>query len=319
MRPYSIIEEIINLRKDVAKRMGNPVPPPSPLFTHLGAKNQLWPSLEPILRRVGTKKIAEPFAGSAVVSRHFPAKQILLAEASDDVRSILQALKTGDPERLFRQMLMTKVEPDLQTDIYPEQEKAAKALADRIFKAPMGQDLAPTNQLLMRRLEGFVEANKILKNAVILSDAWDLIRRYKNDPEVTWFLDPPYPETCQVGYADCWTMADHERLIKTIPTLKGPVVLTGYENMRPPKSVEMKEKAVSVIRRIAKGANRDHTEYIWWRPALASEQKSQPPERRESSSMDEDEDADGMGVGTKIAIGGAIAGGLALLYLLLKE
>lgn len=238
---------------------------PDPLFTHLGAKNQLWPSLEPILKRVGTKKIAEPFAGSAVVSRHFPASKILLAEASDEVRGILKALAQGDPVLLYRQMMMEQVEPDLRTDLYPEESSAAKAVGERIFKDPFGRHIMPTDALLQRRLQSFIEANKVLKGAVILSDAWDLLNRYKNDPDVTWFLDPPYPETCQVGYADCWTMDDHKRLLAMVTKLKGPVVMTGYENMRPPSLLKMKEKAVQVIRRIAKGANRNHTEYIWWR------------------------------------------------------
>jgi site-specific DNA-adenine methylase len=245
---------------------------PDPLFTHLGAKNQLWPSLQPVLKGIGTKKIAEPFAGSAVVSRHFPASKVLLAEASDDVRGILKALATGDPVLFHRQMMMEQVDdPALKSDLYPEHRKAARAAGERIFKDPFGRKIMPTDALLQRRLQAFIEASQALKGAVIMDDAWDLLRQYKNDPDVTWFLDPPYPETCQVGYAASWTMEDHKRLLDVIPKLRGPVVMTGYENMRPPKKLGMKERAVQVIRRIAKGENRNHTEYIWWRSAKERE------------------------------------------------
>ncbi|MCK6512818.1 DNA adenine methylase [Myxococcota bacterium] len=243
---------------------------PTPLFYHIGAKNQLWPHIRDILGKIGTDNIAEPFAGSAVVSRNYGAKKIYLAEQNSEIREVFQRLKKGNPETLFRQMLLFEVEDHLQTELdLGDEYKAAKALHHRIFRDPFGRFQFPTDKLLSSRLQVIKEAAKEMRKAIIYADALDMIEDLKDRSDVTWFVDPPYPEACHVGYGErgkCYNMDDYNEVLTALSKVRGPVMITGYENMRPPKRMGYKEKGIEVDVKIGKsGKGRKNIEYIWWK------------------------------------------------------
>lgn len=241
---------------------------PTALFQHLGAKNQLWPEIIKILLRIGTSQIAEPFAGSAVVSRNYGAKKVYLAEQNSEIREILIRLRDGDIEQLFRQMLLFEVDPEDRTEIYPEGVRAAKGLHKRIFHDPLrGAWKNVTDKALLAKKKVMEEAQRAFKDAEIYDDALELIEDYAADKGITWFLDPPYPEACHVGYGEhgkCYDMNDYKALMNATAKIRGPVIITGYENMRPPKRLRCKEIAIKVVNRIAKKGT-TQIEYIWWR------------------------------------------------------
>ena len=54
---------------------------------------------------------------------------------------------------------------------------------------------------------------------------WDV---YDGSPTTLFYLDPPY--ICDYGYAESFTLEDHERLLKRITKSMSMVMLSGYES-----------------------------------------------------------------------------------------
>lgn len=93
------------------------------------------------------------------------------------------------------------------------------------FHAHDWKNWADAMPALVDRLQGVVIENK---------DAFDLIRDF-DDPDVLFYLDPPYmPETRQARQRNVYAFemdnAGHERLAELLNSLKGMVILSGYKN-----------------------------------------------------------------------------------------
>lgn len=63
-------------------------------------------------------------------------------------------------------------------------------------------------------------------------DSWDVIIPRYDDPTALFYLDPPYIHDTRKGgeYAQEMESADHERLVTQLLTVKGGVVLSGYDH-----------------------------------------------------------------------------------------
>ena len=81
-------------------------------------------------------------------------------------------------------------------------------------------------------IEAFAER---LRGVIIENtDAFTLFEKWGKNENYLWYLDPPYPHKVRTSagrhkYFFEMTDADHERLIATILTVKGKVVLSGYD------------------------------------------------------------------------------------------
>ena len=64
-------------------------------------------------------------------------------------------------------------------------------------------------------------------------DAFPLIEQFKSNPELLWYIDPPYlaeTRTDNKVYRHEFSNDDHARLIDTLMDINGMIVLNGYES-----------------------------------------------------------------------------------------
>ena len=77
------------------------------------------------------------------------------------------------------------------------------------------------------------EMHERFKNVVIDNRSWEKILEAYDTPETFFYMDPPYAlntRLFQEVYEHEMTNKDHIKLIEKIKTLKGKVMLSGYEN-----------------------------------------------------------------------------------------
>ncbi len=232
-----------------AKRQPKQPKQPPAIFAHLGNKRRIFEHIRAVLGGYRFKAIAEPFAGTAAVARSMGVGEVYLAEAHPEIRAVLEALARGDVDGLSAGW-----------------SRGSRFLYEKWNRDFYNRERTLTDRGWRGKINALHHAARALKDAVVLDDAFALFDALGDDPDVAWFVDPPYPQTSMKGYAKGkggWGMDDHRRVLDALARCSGPVVMTGYENMRPPKHMGFREVAVIVTCPLAKGDKRTRVEYIW--------------------------------------------------------
>ena len=76
------------------------------------------------------------------------------------------------------------------------------------------------------RYAGIHNVTDRLKHVYVLNkDALKIIEHY-DSPKTFFYLDPPYPETSQVGYDHCFSMDDFNNLTEKLKTIEGKYLIS---------------------------------------------------------------------------------------------
>jgi DNA adenine methylase len=123
-------------------------------------------------------------------------------------------------------------------------------------------------EVASRRLQGV---------RILLRSAFEVIQEY-DSPDTFFYLDPPYYEPTRVslnGYTCEMSQIDHLRLLRLLRTLKGHVILSGYDHLTYNKElagwdrVEIDIASFSSLLRSANGEGDKRgkrTEVLWVKP-----------------------------------------------------
>lgn len=104
---------------------------------------------------------------------------------------------------------------------------------------------------LYKSLDQFAPAKERLRGVFIENlDFEDLVVRY-DQPRTVFYCDPPYIETC--GYAEGFTLEDHERLAATLRNVQGRFLLNVNDH---PLARELYRDCVIVEAQEARGKSR---------------------------------------------------------------
>lgn len=195
------------------------------------------------------KSYVEPFCGGAAV---FFSKELAYVNTINDTNEALINFYRQakiNPKALIKELNATPYSRrvhKIATEIYNNERKATplkKAWAffvanNQGFSGQInaGWGMAVTSKFKGQSVLNLSFRNKIITLKNILhklancqiecKDALLLIQQY-DYPEAFMFIDPPYPDTHQ-GHYEGYSMADFERLLDILPTLKCKWMLTSY-------------------------------------------------------------------------------------------
>ena len=231
------------------------VPQRSP-FRYPGGKTWFVPRLRDWLRGQPSKPslLIEPFAGGGIVSltaafEHL-ADAALMVELDEDVAAVWQAVQDGDAEWLAERILAFEMSLDTVVD---EMSRDPVTTRDKAFRTILrnrtlhGGILAAGSGFLKRgesgkgirsrwypatlarRLRDIDHVRQRLRFE--RGDAFDAMRRYRADPSVVFFIDPPYTAGGKKAGSRLYNHCDldHRALFALCADLKGDFVMT-YDN-----------------------------------------------------------------------------------------
>jgi DNA adenine methylase len=229
------------------------IPQRSP-FRYPGGKTWFIPYVRSWLHSKETRSsvLVEPFAGGAIVSLTTGFEQladhVVMAELDPNVAGVWRAIFGGQTEWLatrIEQFSLTKrnVAAVLDQPCLTQRELAfATILRNRVQR---GGIMAPGAGLVKEGENGrglhsrwYPEtlARRIREIAMqrerftfFEGDGFEIIRRYADVEDATFFVDPPYTAAARRLYSH-WEI-DHAELFKTLAGVKGDFLLT-YDNTR---------------------------------------------------------------------------------------
>lgn len=225
-------------------------------FRYPGGKTWLvpevrkWLSLSPITPSV----FVEPFAGGAMVGLSVAAEQlaekVVLSELDDDVAAVWQTIfhgKKSDVDWLCKQITqfevtLENVKKVLDSASTSVKEKAFRTIvknrmqrggimaagAGLIKEGEAGKGLKSRwyPETLAKRIQSLQDIRDRL--AFEQTDAFEVIKRYAEDPNAFFFVDPPYTAGGKKAGARLYTHneVDHQGLFKLMASVRGTVMLT---------------------------------------------------------------------------------------------
>lgn len=229
------------------------IPQRSP-FRYPGGKTWFVPYVRSWLQAKETPAsvLVEPFAGGGIVSLTTGfeklAEHVVMAEMDVNVAAVWAAIFGGQAEWLASRIEAFSVNKKsvaaaLSSTVLTQRERAfATILRNRVQR---GGIMAPGAGLvkegengrgLLSRWYPETLARRIREIATCRSrfsfiegDGFELIRRYADDANAVFFVDPPYTAAARRLYAH-WDI-DHAHLFKLLASVKGDFLLT-YDNTR---------------------------------------------------------------------------------------
>ncbi|OGT89400.1 MAG: DNA methyltransferase [Gammaproteobacteria bacterium RIFOXYA12_FULL_61_12] len=228
---------------------------PSP-FRYPGGKSWLFPHVrQQLLNREATPSVfIEPFAGGASVglgvALHGLAERVLLSELDRDVSAVWEVVITGSDAaaaELCQRILAFSVSQETVESVLGSEPIS---VLDRAFRTIVrnrmarGGILHPSAGLLKAGENGkgllsrwypvtLVKRIKVLRDTrdrinFERGDAFDVVRRYANDPTTFIFVDPPYTLGGKRTGSKLYTHAeiDHEQLFSLMTRVKGTFIIT---------------------------------------------------------------------------------------------
>ena len=228
------------------------VPQRSP-FRYPGGKTWFVPRLRDWLRSQPHKPalLIEPFAGGGIVSLTTVfedlAEVALMVELDEHVAAVWQTLLDGDADWLASRILAFEMSRDnaiseMSREVVTTREKAFQTIVRN--RTVHGGILAAGSGLLKhgesgkgilsrwypatlaRRLRDIDRIRQRLRFEQ--DDALTVIARYRDDPNVVFFIDPPYTVGGKKAGNRLYTHAelDHEALFALCAQLKGDFIMT---------------------------------------------------------------------------------------------
>jgi len=238
-------------------------------FRYPGGKTWLVPEVRRWLTasKIRPSVFVEPFAGGGIVGLTAAAEnlaaQVLLCELDDDVAAVWETIFYGtDAEvaELSKKILDFEVTLENVKTILDSKPRAARTRAFRtIIKNRMqrggimaaGAGLVKAGEAgrgLKSRwypetLAKRIEVLRSIKDRIAFEqeDAFEVVRRYADDPDAFFFIDPPYTAGGKKAGSRLYTHneIDHEGLFALMASVRGSVMMT-YDDA--PEVREMAER-----------------------------------------------------------------------------
>lgn len=222
-------------------------------FRYPGGKTWLVPHAKEWLESLNPrpKVLCEPFAGGAIVGLTAAmdnlVEKLVLIERDDDVADVWETIFSDDFRWLcnaIRRFEMTRdsVIQRLLTRGHTKRERAFQVVLRN--RAQRGGILAPGASLMLRgegnrgvssrwypeTLAARIEHLQSIRPGVrfVRGDAFKAMRRYLTNPDVAWFVDPPYTAGGKSAGSRLYrhTELDHASLFAVMAGAAGPVMLT---------------------------------------------------------------------------------------------
>ena len=243
------------------------VPQRSP-FRYPGGKTWFVPRLREwlISQPKRPKLIVEPFAGGGIISLtaifENLAKTALMVELDEDVAAVWQTIIDGEAEWLASRILnfeMSRENAINEINIHRKltKEKAFQTIIkNRTFHSGIlaaGAGFLKNGEsgkgVLSRwyptTLAKRLRAINLMRDKLRFEhgDAFDVLKRYKDDEEVVFFIDPPYTAGGKKAGSRLYThfALDHEALFAACGKLKGDFIMT-YDNAEEVKNLARKHQ-----------------------------------------------------------------------------
>lgn len=225
-------------------------------FRYPGGKTWLVPEVRKWLTAANAAPtlFVEPFAGGAMVGLSAAAeglaKHVFLSELDDDVAAVWQTIfdgKSADVRWLCKKILEFDVNLENVRAIIDSNPTSTSVRAFRtIVKNRMqrggimaaGAGLVKTGEAgrglnsrwYPETLVHRIEALHAMRDLVTFeqADAFDVVRRYADDPNAFFFVDPPYTAGGKKSGSRLYTHyeIDHARLFELMAAVRGSVMLT---------------------------------------------------------------------------------------------
>lgn len=225
-------------------------------FRYPGGKTWLVPEVRKWLTTSKTPAtvFVEPFAGGAMagltVAAENLAKQVFLGELDDDVAAVWKTIFYGlpiDVKWLCKKIIDFDVTIESVRSILDDKPKTVRSRAFRtIIKNRMqrggimaaGAGLVKTGEAgrglnsrwYPETLASRIEALQALREKVAFEkvDAFAAIKRFADDPDAFFFIDPPYTAGGKMAGSRLYTHneIDHEELFALMASVRGSVMMT---------------------------------------------------------------------------------------------
>lgn len=223
------------------------VPQRSP-FRYPGGKTWLIPVVRKWLKQSGKpKKLVEPFAGGGIVSLTAAfenlADQIIMVELDKEVAAVWEVIINGDHEWLAEQIYSFDLTLEHANSILEKKEKTIEEqafstiLKNRIFHGGIiakGSGLIKNGEngkgiksrWYPKTLRDRILAVGYIKKKIkfLTEDAFNEMKRVKNEKDCFFFIDPPYTVAGKRLYTHF--DIDHNELFTLTTQLKGKFMLT---------------------------------------------------------------------------------------------
>jgi DNA adenine methylase len=229
------------------------IPQRSP-FRYPGGKTWFVPYVRSWLhsREIKSSLLIEPFAGGGIVSltagfEHL-AEHIVMSELDPNVAAVWRAVFGGQADWLCQKIESFKMTKRNVTSILSGSSLTQRDLAFATIirnRVQRGGIMAAGAGLVKEGEDGKglhsrwypkTLSNRIREIALnrskftfIEGDGFDVIRRYADDENATFFVDPPYTAAARRLYSH-WEL-DHSKLFTELSKVKGDFLLT-YDNTR---------------------------------------------------------------------------------------
>lgn len=230
--------------------------PQRSLFRYPGGKTWFVPRLREWLRSQNRKpdRLIEPFVGGGIVSLTAVFENLVdgafMVELDEEVAAVWQTIVDGDGEWLAKKILTFDMSREAAIEVISRKRKSSREKAFQTIiknRTLHGGILAagsgfiksgeggkgirsrwyPTT--LARRLRDIDLVRHKLNFE--LGDAFDVLSRYKKDPDAVFFIDPPYTAGGKKAGSRLYTHSqlNHDALFQACSELTGDFIMT-YDN-----------------------------------------------------------------------------------------
>jgi len=225
-------------------------------FRYPGGKTWLVPEVRRWLTasKIRPSVFVEPFAGGAIVGLSVAAEglaqHVFLSELDDDVAAVWQTIfygKPSDVKWLCKQIISFDVTLENVRAVLDGNPRSTSERAFRtVVKNRMqrGGIMAPGAGLVKNGEAGRglksrwypetlvkrIRVLQVLRNRISFeqADAFEVVKRFADDPNAFFFVDPPYTAGGKRAGARLYTHneIDHEGLFTLMASVRGSVMLT---------------------------------------------------------------------------------------------
>jgi len=231
------------------------VPQRSP-FRYPGGKTWLVPQIRTWLNSQPQRPslLVEPFAGGGIVGLTVAferlADRVLMVELDEQIASVWKVLLGGDADWLADRILNFKMNQEsLEEELSSNDESLRQAAFKTILRnrTSHGGIMAPGAglikygeqgkginsrwypQTLAKRIRDIGKVSDRIE--FIHGDGVAVIREYIEQPDVVFFIDPPYTAAGKKAGTRLYTHngLDHEELFSLVKTMRGDFLMT-YDN-----------------------------------------------------------------------------------------
>lgn len=224
------------------------VPQRSP-FRYPGGKTWLIPQVRNWLKynRKKTKLLVEPFAGGGIVSLTAAfedlAERVLMIELDEEISAVWKTIIGGDARWLAEKIFNFDLTSENARNAIEKPNKSLKDIAfstilkNRIYHGGIiakGSGMLKhgengkgiTSRWYPKTLHDRIIAIDSVKDklAFLTDDAFNVLKKYENRKNISFFIDPPYTVAGKRLY-NIYDL-DHEKLFYQTSKLKGSFMLT---------------------------------------------------------------------------------------------